>query len=327
MKILVTGGAGFIGSSIVNRLLIMNHEVIAVDNFSQYYSNDLKRSRIKLNEKYSNFRLFEYDINDPQLYVLLDKYNIETVIHLAAQPGVRVQYPESLKYLDDNLSGFSKIFSWALKNEIKSFIYTSSSSVYQKDTTGTFSESSVLDVPTNFYAKTKWINEQIATEFIGKSSTRILGLRLFSVYGPWGRPDMAPLRIIASCLTDYRFLLNSDGNTRRDFTFISDVTNLIYELISLDELPEGVLNIGAGNDHSINEMIDIIRKISGLDPKIDHNSEDLKEIIRTKSDGNKLKKILGDFSYTPLEIGMSKTFEWAKSPEIKSNLEKWVASV
>jgi UDP-glucuronate 4-epimerase len=327
MKILVTGGAGFIGSSIVNRLLIMNHEVIAVDNFSQYYSNDLKRSRIKLNEKYSNFRLFEYDINDPQLYVLLDKYNIETVIHLAAQPGVRVQYPESLKYLDDNLSGFSKIFSWALKNEIKSFIYTSSSSVYQKDTTGTFSESSVLDVPTNFYAKTKWINEQIATEFIGKSSTRILGLRLFSVYGPWGRPDMAPLRIIASCLTDYRFLLNSDGNTRRDFTLISDVTNLIYELISLDELPEGVLNIGAGNDHSINEMIDIIRKISGLDPKIDHNSEDLKEIIRTKSDGNKLKKILGDFSYTPLEIGMSKTFEWAKSPEIKSNLEKWVASV
>ena len=327
MKILVTGGAGFIGSSIVNRLLVMNYEVIAVDNFSQYYSNDLKRFRIKLNEKYSNFRLFEYDINDPQLYKLLEKSSIDIVIHLAAQPGVRVQYPESLKYLDDNVSGFSQIFSWALKNEVKSFIYASSSSVYQKDTVSTFSETSVLDIPSNLYAKTKWINEQIAQEFIGKSSTKILGLRLFSVYGPWGRPDMAPLRLIASCLTDYQFSLNGDGNTRRDFTFISDVTNLICELIRLEEFPEGILNIGAGNDHSINEMIGIIEKISGLKVKIKQSSENIKEITKTKSNGDKLKKILGEFSYTPLQAGLSQTFHWAKYADITQNLKLWIASV
>ena len=138
---------------------------------------------------------------------------------------------------------------------------------------------------------------------------------------------MAPLRLIASCLTDYRFLLNGDGKTRRDFTYISDVTNLIYKLISLDELPEGVLNIGAGNDHSINEMIRIVEKISGLKVRIKQNIENIKEVTKTKSNSDKLKKFLGEFSYTPLEEGMSQTFGWAKSTDIKKNLEKWITSV
>jgi UDP-glucuronate 4-epimerase len=327
MNILITGGAGFIGSSLVSRLRSTGSNLVIVDRLSDYYSMTYKKARIISQFGQNNYIFIEDNINEDKFYNSLSNFEFDTVVHLAAQPGVRVEFPESINYLKDNISGFTKILSWSIENDVNKFIYASSSSVYQNISSNNFIEDAELTTPTNLYAKTKWINEQIATEFIGKSSTRILGLRLFSVYGPWGRPDMAPLRIIASCLTDYRFLLNSDGNTRRDFTFISDVTNLIYELMSLKELPEGVLNIGAGNDHSINEMIDTVRKISGLDPKIDHNSEDIKEIIRTKSDTNKLKKILGDFSYTPLEIGISKTFEWAKSPEIKSNLEKWVASV
>jgi UDP-glucuronate 4-epimerase len=327
MNILITGGAGFIGCSLANRLMSDNYNITIVDRLSEYYSVDYKKLRLNSQMEKTNYFFAKTDINQDEISELFSEHKFYAVVHLAAQPGVRVKFPQSINYLKDNISGFSKILTLSIEHNVSKFIYASSSSVYQNSTSNIFIEDAELITPKNLYAKTKWINEQIATEFIGKSSTRILGLRLFSVYGPWGRPDMAPLRIIASCLTDYRFLLNSDGNTRRDFTFISDVTNLIYELISLEELPEGVLNIGAGNDHSINEMIDIVRKISGLDPKIDHNSEDLKEIIRTKSDTNKLKKILGDFSYTPLEIGMSKTFEWAKSPEIKSNLEKWVASV
>ena len=327
MNILITGGAGFIGSSLVSRLRSTGSNLVIVDRLSDYYSITYKKARLNSQFGQNNYIFIEDNVNQDKFYNSLSNFEFNTVVHLAAQPGVRVKFPESINYLKDNISGFTKILSWSIENNVNKFIYASSSSVYQNSSSNIFIEDAELTTPTNLYAKTKWINEQIATEFIGKSSTRILGLRLFSVYGPWGRPDMAPLRLIASCLTDYRFLLNSDGNTRRDFTFISDVTNLIYELISLDELPEGVLNIGAGNDHSINEMINIIRKISGLDPKIDHNSEDLKEITRTKSDANKLKKILGDFSYTPLEVGMSKTFEWAKSPEIKSNLEKWIASV
>ena len=327
MNILITGGAGFIGSSLVNRLRLTGSNLVIVDRLSDYYSITYKKARLNSQFGQINHIFIEDNINQDKFYDSLSNFKFDTVVHMAAQPGVRVKFPESINYLKDNISGFTKILSWSIENNVNKFIYASSSSVYQNSSSNIFIEDAELTTPTNLYAKTKWINEQIATEFIGKSSTRILGLRLFSVYGPWGRPDMAPLRLIASCLTDYRFLLNSDGNTRRDFTFISDVTNLIYELIGLDELPEGVLNIGAGNDHSINEMINIIRKISGLDPKIDHNSEDLKEITRTKSDANKLKKILGDFSYTPLEVGMSKTFEWAKSPEIKTNLEKWIASV
>jgi UDP-glucuronate 4-epimerase len=327
MNILITGGAGFIGCSLANRLMSDNCNITIVDRLSEYYSVDYKKLRLNSQMERMNYFFAKFDINQDEISELFSEHKFYAVVHLAAQPGVRVKFPQSINYLKDNISGFSKILTLSIEHNVSKFIYASSSSVYQNSSSNIFIEDAELITPKNLYAKTKWINEQIATEFIGKSSTRILGLRLFSVYGPWGRPDMAPLRIIASCLTDYRFLLNSDGNTRRDFTFISDVTNLIYELISLEELPEGVLNIGAGNDHSINEMIDIVRKISGLDPKIDHNSEDLKEIIRTKSDTNKLKKILGDFSYTPLEIGMSKTFEWAKSPEIKSNLEKWVASV
>jgi UDP-glucuronate 4-epimerase len=327
MNILITGGAGFIGCSLANRLVSNNYNITIVDRLSEYYSVDYKKLRLNSLLEKVNYFFAKTDINQDKISELFSEHKFYAVVHLAAQPGVRVKFPQSINYLKDNISGFSKILTLSIEHNVSKFIYASSSSVYQNSSSNIFIEDTELITPTNLYAKTKLINEQIATEFIGKSSTRILGLRLFSVYGPWGRPDMAPLRLIASCLTDYRFLLNGDGNTRRDFTFISDVTNLIYKLISLDELPEGVLNIGAGNDHSINEMIGIVEKISGSKVKIKQSGENIKEITKTKSNSDKLKKILGEFSYTPLEAGMSQTFDWAKSPEIEKNLEKWITSV
>ena len=327
MNILITGGAGFIGCSLANQLANYNYDITIVDRLSEYYSADYKKLRLNSQLEKMNCIFVKTDIDQDDISDLFAKNKFYAVVHLAAQPGVRVKFPQSINYLKDNISGFSKILALSIEHNVSKFIYASSSSVYQNSSSNIFVEDAELFTPTNLYAKTKWINEQIAQEFIGKSSTRILGLRLFSVYGPWGRPDMAPLRLIASCLTDYQFLLNGDGNTRRDFTFISDVTNLICELIRLEEFPEGILNIGAGNDHSINEMIGIIEKISGLKVKIKQSSENIKEITKTKSNGDKLKKILGEFSYTPLEAGLSQTFEWAKSADITQNLKLWIASV
>ena len=327
MNILITGGAGFIGCSLANQLVSNNYNVTIVDKLSEYYSVDYKKFRLDSQLEKMNYFFAKVDINQDKISELFSEHKFHAVVHLAGQPGVRVKFPQSINYIKDNISGFSKILTLSIEHNVSKFIYASSSSVYQNSSSNIFIEDTELITPTNLYAKTKWINEQIAAEFIGESSTRILGLRLFSVYGPWGRPDMAPLRLIASCLTDYRFLLNGDGNTRRDFTFISDVTNLICRLINLDELPEGVLNIGAGNDHSINEMIRIVEKISGLKVRIKQDIEIIKEITKTKSNGDKLKKILGEFSYTPLEEGMSKTFNWAKSADIKKNLEEWITSI
>jgi UDP-glucuronate 4-epimerase len=327
MNILITGGAGFIGCSLAYRLALNDCNVTIVDRLSEFYSVDYKKLRLNSELEGINYLFLETDINQDEISKLFLVNRFDAVVHLAAQPGVRVKFPQSINYLKDNISGFSKILALSIEHNVSKFIYASSSSVYQNSSSDVFIEDLELITPTNLYAKTKWINEQLATEYIGKSSTRILGLRLFSVYGPWGRPDMAPLRLIASCLTDYSFLLNGEGNTRRDFTYISDVTNLISEIITLDELPEGVLNIGAGNDHSVNEIIGIVEKISGTKVKIKQNIEDINEIKKTKSNGDKLKKILGQFTYTSLESGLSQTFDWAKSPEIKKNLERWIASV
>ena len=235
MNILITGGAGFIGCSLANKLALNNCNVTIIDRLSDYYSVSYKKLRLNSVLEKVDYIFLETDINQDKISELFLENKFDTVVHLAAQPGVRVKFPQSINYLKDNISGFSKILTLSVEHNVSRFIYASSSSVYQNSNSDVFIEDRELITPTNLYAKSKWINEQLATEFIGKGSTKILGLRLFSVYGPWGRPDMAPLRLIASCLTDYRFLLNSDGNTRRDFTFISDVTNLIYELIGLDE--------------------------------------------------------------------------------------------
>jgi UDP-glucuronate 4-epimerase len=210
---------------------------------------------------------------------------------------------------------------------VKKFVYASSSSVYEASASEVFTETSVLSPPKNLYAFTKWVNEATAKMFFEQKVTKILGLRFFSVYGPWGRPDMAPLRLITSCLTDYKFQLNGDGLVRRDFTFIDDVVLAVVQLIESDNMPEGVLNIGGGNDRSIRELISICEDLTRANLDLQRISSNNSELPKTKANPSKLEDILGVIPETSLEEGIAKTFDWARQPLILGKLKEWVQSV
>lgn len=327
MEILVTGGAGFIGAHVARLLGLMGHKVVIVDRLSDYYSIDYKLQRLDSQLANSTYEFLHFDCNDSALYDALGARKFDLVLHLAAQPGVRVKYPKSLNYVSDNIGGFTKILKWSLQNKVSKFVYASSSSVYESISDYSFSEESILEMPSHIYAQSKRINEIIANQFIGNGETSILGLRLFSVYGPWGRPDMACLRVIASCFLDYEFVRNGDGNIRRDFTFIDDAAQSICALLDLEKLPEGVINIGGGHDRSLNEMLDIAQNSFGNEMKLSQAAASNFDLAKTKANSSRLQSLIGEIPSTTLEEGMSKTINWAVNPEINSKLLSWIDSV
>jgi UDP-glucuronate 4-epimerase len=327
VRVLLTGGAGFIGASLLQTLKPLASKIVVLDKFSDYYSAGYKRARFSTLSEGIDIELIESDLSTTSLSELFAKQKFDLVIHLAAQPGLRINYPVSIKYVSDNIAGFANVLQASLESQVNKFIYASSSSVYENSISSIYSETDMLQIPSNIYAKTKWINEVLADEFIGKSNTSILGLRMFSVFGPWGRPDMAPFRLITSCLTDYVFEVNNNGSSRRDFSYIGNVTQMISNLLKLERMPQGVINLGTGNDRSILEVIEVIERVSGLRVKIKSNLEAINEISATKSDPSKLNKTIGKITYVSFEDSIAETIFWAKSKGILENLEGWINSV
>ncbi len=327
MRILVTGAAGFIGAHVSEKLSDLGHQLVLVDRFSDYYSPEYKHQRLKAVLKNHQPLILDVDVCSHDLESVMRDLGIEVVLHLAAQPGIRIQYPKTLNYLSDNIEGFSCVLKASLSVGVKKFVYASSSSVYEASASEVFTETSVLSPPKNLYAFTKWVNEATAKMFFEQKVTKILGLRFFSVYGPWGRPDMAPLRLITSCLTDYKFQLNGDGLVRRDFTYIDDVVLAVVQLIESDNMPEGVLNIGGGNDRSIRELISICEDLTRANLDLQRISSNNSELPKTKANPSKLEDILGVIPETSLEEGIAKTFDWARQPLILGKLKEWVQSV
>ena len=330
MKVLVTGVAGFIGSNVAEKLLRKGHRVVGIDNLSSYYSTDLKRYRLEFLEIFEEFHFLEFDLtNRDKLQEVVRNLKPEVVLHLAAQPGVRLPLDKIHDYVDSNLVGFSNTMQATIMEQTPLFIYASSSSVYGDSNEVPFREDMIGIEPKSFYGATKLSNEILSSSLlgIGDYMTRAIGLRLFTVYGPKGRPDMAYFKIAKAFNSSKEFELFGDGSAIRDFTFIDDVTESIEKLISYGlQLPGGsneILNIGGGNPRSMEELINIVAarfQGKGLVKRSDSYSLDM---AKTMASTEKLKNAIDYLPATTLEQGIEKFIDWFQQPEVILRISEW----
>ena len=329
MKYLVTGAAGFIGSHLCKRLATEGNEIVAIDNFSDYYDVNLKKLRVEKLLTPLQVKVLSVDIGDKSaIDELIVGSKPEVVINLAAQAGVRLPTDQIHKYVNNNLVGFSNVLQLTVSNKIPYFLYASSSSVYGDQAVVPYTESEQKLHPNSFYGATKLANELLTPTLVKNSATVARGLRFFSVYGPWGRPDMAYFRIIASAINDSHFELFGDGTVERDFTYIDDVVRSIIFLI--DELKKHIfgftdlVNLGGGNPTSINTLIEIVEKVSNKRVNLSKEIANSADVKKTMSNDKYLKLLIGKSPYTNIMEGITKTISWANENSIKTNLNQWM---
>ena len=338
MKILVTGAAGFIGFHLCKRFIKEGIEVIGLDNLNPYYDVNLKQSRIsqlnKLSNKLSNkFKFYEGDlVKSEDLEKLFKEANekkskITEVIHLAAQAGVRYSLENPSAYIQSNLVGFFNIIDQSKKNEINHFYYASSSSVYGGNDKLPFKESDNVDRPISLYAATKKSNELIAHTYSHLFSMPTIGLRFFTVYGPWGRPDMALFKFTDSIINDKPIRVFNYGNMIRDFTYIDDVVDSIFYLLQRinserilnknnetnqinDSLKYKIFNVGNSNPIKLNDYIKAIEL--HLNKKADIVYEEMQpgDVESTYANTELLEKYIDFKPSTTIDFGIKKFIDW-----------------
>ena len=313
-NILVTGAAGFIGFNISNFLLNKNFRVFGIDNYDNYYSTKIKYIRIKILNKNKNFFFKKIDItNKKKLDFFFKKKKFDFVIHLAAQAGVRYSLINPQKYIDVNIIGFLNIIEQIKINNIKNFIYASSSSVYGDSKKFPLNEKHTLK-PKNIYAMSKKLNEQIAKIYSQEFKINCIGLRFFTVFGEWGRPDMFMLKLFKSHIKNSYFYLNNYGNHLRDFTYIEDVVKVIGKLMNKNFNKHEVFNICSNNPINIYDIVKEFQKKNKLSVKLVEMHK--ADILKTHGDNAKLKKFGLKIQYTPFYKAFFKTFEWYKKNNI-----------
>ena len=265
MKILITGAAGFIGMHLCKKLLDLGFEVIGLDNINSYYDIKLKKNRLKnLYDNNKQFQFYEIDILDnTKLTNIFNDNDFDYVVHLAAQAGVRYSIEKPRTYIDSNLIGFFNILELSKSSDIKNFFYASSSSVYGLNENHPWKEDDMTDTPVALYGATKKANELMASSYSHLYDINATGLRFFTVYGPWGRPDMSLFLFVDAIFNDKEIQLFNNGNMIRDFTYIDDVISSIIKLIETDVNKTDVKNshqilIGTGNPIKLRDYIQVI---------------------------------------------------------------------
>lgn len=312
MKILVTGSAGFIGFHVSSRLLAEGHEVVGLDNFNDYYSVELKRRRSGELEKLKGFSGVKCDLCDYEaLNGLFQKHRFDIVCHLAAQVGVRYSLVNPFAYYKSNSEGFFHIIEACRKAKIKRLVYASSSSVYGVNRKLPFSESDRVDNPISLYAATKKANELTAHTYSHLYGIQTIGLRFFTVYGPWGRPDMACWLFTEAMLKGKPIKVFNHGDMRRDFTYIDDVVSGIYSALFTDGLPrDDIFNIGNHRSEKLMDLIEIISDCLGIEPKMEFLPIQPGDVKETYADIRKAKKALNFKPVTKLTEGMPEFIGW-----------------
>ena len=308
------------------------HSVVGVDNFSDYYSPEFKRLRIEELFSGQDIQVVSCDLENRSLVTkLFNTHKFDGVMHFAAQAGVRLKTEENFRYVSSNLEGFVNTISETVLHKIPTFLYASSSSVYGDFSKIPYSESEMHLLPNSFYGATKLCNEVITPTIIKNSNTAARGVRLFTVYGPWGRPDMAYFRISASAVSDVPFTLFGNGEIERDFTYIDDVVNccikLNTELAKRNIGYSDVVNIGGGKPIAMNIVLQKIMQISNKTFNYKIMNGDKNDVAKTTADNTYLKSLIGDYVFTDFDAGISETLKWAKSDKIQSNLKNWIESV
>lgn len=331
MRYLVTGASGFIGAHLTSQLISEGHEVLGIDNFNSYYSPELKfLRRDDLKNKYS-VDVKNIDVCEKKrIYEEIKKYRPNSIIHLAAQPGIRLPRSKSDEYIRNNILGFTNVIESAIALEIPNFLYASSSSVYGNSTTIPYSEKEKGLKPISLYGATKLCNEVLASSYTRNSGIRSRGMRFFTVYGPSGRPDMAYFRIIASALTGSKFRLFGDGNVKRDFTYVGDIVRMIValdkELTARPKDYSDVVNIGGGDPHSMLELISKIEDKTGLKIGIQSEESNRADTKFTCASTNLIQDLTGVIPNTKLGEGLEQVLAWAMMPKNLPNLIRWAES-
>lgn len=328
MKILVTGVAGFIGMHTARRLLALGHEVVGVDNLNDYYDVQLKRDRLAQLSPLAGFRFAEMNLADQQAaQQLFSAEKFERVVHLAAQPGVRYSLKNPHAYVESNVVGFLNVLEGCRHNQVGHLVYASSSSVYGANTKMPFSVHDNVDHPVSLYAATKKSNELMAHTYAHLFALPVTGLRFFTVYGPWGRPDMSPSLFASAIRAGKPIDVFNQGRMRRDFTYVDDIVEGVVRVLDRIATPDAhfdrarpdaatsyapfrVYNIG---NHEPVELMDFIGAIEdALDRKALKNMLPMQagDVEATYADIDDLRNAVGFSPSTPLKEGVAKFVAW-----------------
>tara|TARA_X000000950_G_scaffold273584_1_gene357542 strand:- start:101 stop:1069 length:969 start_codon:yes stop_codon:yes gene_type:complete len=315
--ILLTGCAGFIGFHTAKKLCDKNIFVIGVDNLDPYYDVELKKERIKFLKKYykNKFKFLNLDINDLKILKKIKKNKIDYIIHLAAQAGVRHSIKNPDKYFDNNIKGFYNILKTAVDKKVKHFIYASSSSVYGNNNSNPSKEINNTDKPLSFYAASKKCNEVMAYSFSNIYKIPTTGLRFFTVFGPYGRPDMALFKFTKKIINNRSIELFNNGNHVRDFTYIDDIVDGLYKItntIPKTDIPYEIINIGSGKPRTLNYFLKIIEKVLKKKSKKKYLVYQKGDVLKTSADISYLKKKINFKTNIDFEIGIKNFIEWYK---------------
>lgn len=343
MKILVTGAAGFIGSSVSQRFLKEGHTVVGLDNINAYYDPNLKYGRLGVlgisrddiewnkptpSTTYPLFSFIRMNLQDVEaVNTLFENERFDIVVHLAAQPGVRYSITNPRAYIESNIDSFINVLEGCRNTKVKHLVFASSSSVYGLNGKVPFSEHDSIAHPVSLYAATKKSNELMAHSYAQIFALPVTGLRFFTVYGPWGRPDMSPFLFIDGILHDQPIKVFNNGNMLRDFTYIDDVVESVVRIAevipppnpdwdsetadpAMSSAPYRIYNVGNQNPTKLLDYISCIEKAIGREAKKEMLPMQPGDVYQTFADSSAIAKATGFRPSTDLKEGIEKTVEW-----------------
>jgi UDP-glucuronate 4-epimerase len=310
MKILLTGGAGFIGSSLSDSLLKNGHDVVAIDNFDPFYSIDRKKKNLEFSNSFNGFKLQQVDIADKDnLFALLDD-DFDMIVHLAAKAGVLPSIKDPIGYYRTNVTGTLNLLEFAKVRGIRKFVFASSSSVYGVNTNIPWSESDTSLVPISPYASSKIAGEHLGRVYSTLNDINFIGLRFFTVFGPRQRPDLAINKFTNLIHLGKSIPFYGDGSTRRDYTFIDDIVSGIIGAMDYNESKFEIFNLGNNFPVTLNELIQTIEKVVNKKAILDIMPFQPGDVPVTYSNIEKARKYLNFEPSTKLEEGISKFYTW-----------------
>ena len=328
--ILVTGAAGFIGAAVCERLLADGESVIGIDNINDYYDTNLKNSRLKKIQQPA-WEFQRIDIrNEASIQQLFKEREPSHVVHLAAQAGVRYSIENPSAYIQSNLAGFGHILEGCRLHNVKHLVYASSSSVYGGNTNLPFKESQAVNHPVSLYAATKKANELMAHTYSHLYNLPATGLRFFTVYGPWGRPDMAPMLFAKAILSGKPIRVFNNGDMQRDFTYIDDIVEGIVRVVqkpaepdkafnkeqpdpAVSWAPHRIFNIGNSNPIPLMSFIRCLEQTLGVDAVKHYEAMQPGDVAATAADTTALEQWVGFKPSTPLEKGVEVFAKWYRN--------------
>jgi len=306
VKVLVTGVAGFIGMHCAQRLTSRGDEVVGVDNLSPYYSVQLKRDRLKQ----LSIRFHELDIaNSSALSSIFEKERPEKVLHLAAQPGVRYSLENPAAYVESNLVGFANLLECCRQRLPRHLVFASSSSVYGANSELPWSESQNVDHPVSLYAATKKSNELMAHAYSHLFGLHATALRYFTVYGPWGRPDMSPMLFANAILDEKPIQVFNQGDMQRDFTYVDDIVEGTLRVLDRPQ-PYAIYNIGNHQPVGLLDYIAALERALGKKARLDMKPMQPGDVKATYADTTALARAVGFAPSTPLAQGLQRFAAW-----------------